>query len=144
MSGVSAVDSTACFHEGRFWLMTAMSATGGSVNDELFLFHADSPHCKLKPHPANPVVSDVRRARPAGMPFLRDGQLIRPGQDCSKSYGQAISLNAISAWNTREYRESPAGRIEPGEFGRCEGTHTINSTGAWTVADGRRLRVKLA
>lgn len=144
MTGVNAVDTTACFHDGRFWLLSAMSERGGSVNDELFLFHADSPHGELKPHPRNPIVSDVRRARPAGLPYSEGGQLIRPGQDCSRWYGQAINLNVIETWNTREYRERLAGRIEADAVLGGRGVHTINSADGWTVADCWRHRFRFA
>lgn len=144
MSNVTAVDATAVFHEGRFWLMMAMSEMGGSVNDELFLFHAESPHGRLVAHPANPVVSDVRFARPAGTPHHSNGRLIRPGQDSSEGYGRAINLRAIEVWNTREYRECPAGRIEPSAITGGIGTHTINMAGDWTVSDAWRHRFKFA
>lgn len=144
MSHVTAVDATAWFHDGRFWLLTAMSETGGSVNDELFLFHADSPHGDLRPHPANPIVSDVRSARPAGLPFIQNGQLIRPGQDSAESYGRAINLFGVEVLNTREYRERPVGRIEPRAQDGYQGTHTINMAGGWTVSDAWRHRFKFA
>jgi len=39
------------------------------------------------PHPGNPVKPDIRSARPAGTPFVHDGALYRPAQDCSRTYG---------------------------------------------------------
>jgi hypothetical protein len=61
----------------------------------------------------NPIVSDVRRARPAGRIFSHDGHLIRPAQDCSEAYGWRIALNRIEVLTEAEYREVPIGWIEP-------------------------------
>ena len=61
-----------------------------------------------EPHPMNPVVSDVRRARPAGRVFSQDGHLIRPAQDCSRSYGGRLVFNRVEALSPIEYRERPS------------------------------------
>jgi hypothetical protein len=134
---VNAVDSTLFDHGGRCWLFTAMSECGGSLNDELFLFHADSPLGPWTPHPMNPVVSDVRRARPAGSVYAERGELIRPGQDCSRIYGGAIVLNRIDALSVTEYREQPVRRIDPTWRPGLLGTHTLNHGDRFTVLDGK-------
>ena len=135
---VFAVDTTLLEADGRFWLFSAMSEAGGSGNDELFLFHADSPLGAWTPHPSNPIVSDVRCARPAGRVFRQDGAWIRPGQDCSSSYGAAIQLQRIEVLNEREYREVPIGRIDPNWAPSLVATHTIDEDGGLAVIDGRR------
>jgi len=143
MHDVNAVDTTVFMHDGQFWMMCAMSECGGGINDELFLFFSASPLGRLVAHPCNPIVSDVRCARPAGIPYVQSSALIRPGQDCSEEYGRAIRLNVVEELNARRYRERPIGSIEPRELPGCSGTHTINSTGDWTVTDGRQVRFKL-
>ena len=136
---VVAVDPTLIEHGGRFWLFLAMSAAGGPVNDELFLFHADSPLGGWRPHPQNPVVSDVRRARPAGRPFRRDGVLLRPGQDCSAAYGGAIWVCRIDALDERTYRETPIAHLLPNWLPGLTATHALSRDGDWEAIDGRRL-----
>ena len=54
----------------------------------------------------NPIVSDVRRARPAGRVLSRDGELIRPSQDCSGRYGRAVAFNRIVRLTPTEFGES--------------------------------------
>jgi hypothetical protein len=135
---VAAVDTTLFDYGGRTWLFTAMSECGGSLNDELFLFHADSPLGEWTPHPMNPVVSDVRRARPAGSIYAEGGRLIRPAQDCSRIYGGAIVLNSIDVLTETEYREHPLRRIDPTWRSDLLGTHTINHSARFTVVDGKR------
>lgn len=146
LEGVGALDPTLFEHGGRFWLFVAMrpggpGLSGGSPNDELCLYHADSPLGDWIPHPANPVVSDVTRARPAG-PILRvGGDAIRPGQDCSGGYGRAIALSRIEVLDELQYRETPIARIEPTWYPRGLGTHTLSRDGDLEAIDVR-IRVR--
>jgi hypothetical protein len=136
---VLAVDSTLFQHAGKFWLFTNIAVPGGSTFDELHLFHADSLEGEWTPHPKNPVVSDVRRARPAGRVFYEDGKLIRPSQDCSLRYGFAITLNEVEILSETEYREKPCGRIEPDWCPGSICTHTYNRTEEFEVLDGMKI-----
>jgi len=133
---VYAVDTTLLEHAGRFWLFANMSPSGGAVDDELFLFFADSPLGPWRPHPMNPIVSDVRSARPAGRPFAHGQDVIRPSQDGSGRYGNAILLNRIETLSETGYGETCVARIEPDWHPRCVGTHTINRGEALEVIDG--------
>jgi hypothetical protein len=140
---VAATDATLVRHEGRLWLFVAIAADGGQSIDELCLFSSDSLHGEWEPHPMNPVVSDVRCARPAGRVFLRDGQLIRPAQDCSRAYGWRLVFNRIEALSPSEYRERPVGAIEPAPGSGNLRTHSYDSDGSYEVLDGFRMRPRL-
>lgn len=137
---VVAADPTLLERDGRFWLFLAMSPTGAPANEELFLFHADSPLGDWHAHPLNPVVSDVRRARPAGRLFERDGVLIRPGQDCSAAYGGALTLSRVDVLEPWTYRETPIARIAPDWLPGLTATHTWAAAGDFEAIDGRRYR----
>ena len=128
MDGVRAVDSTIFPLGDLFWLFTSIAAPSGELGQELSLFYADTPLGPWTPHPRNPVVTDVRRARPAGNLFVQDGRLIRPGQDCSVRYGYAIVLNFVELLTTTEYRERPVGMIQPDWWPGALCTHTMNQT----------------
>jgi hypothetical protein len=136
---VWAVDPTLVEHAGRFWLFAGGVEKHGDINSELYLFFAESPLGPWMPHPLNPVVSDVRRARPAGRPFLRDGCLVRPGQDCSVRYGGAVVLNRVVALSETQYREEPCGKLENDWLAGNLGSHTFNSSEHFEAIDGRRL-----
>jgi hypothetical protein len=138
VSDVRAVDPTLIEHDGRFWLFANIAVKGASTNDELFLFSSRSVEGQWDPHPWNPVVSDARRARPAGRPF-RDasGALIRPSQDCSSFYGSAVVFNRIEELSATGYRETPIGRLEPGWRDSNLGTHTYSTSETWEAVDGR-------
>ena len=134
---VVATDSTVHLHQGRLWLFTAMSAAGGAVNDELFLFHADAPHGDWIAHPRNPIVSDVRRARPAGPLFSESGVLYRPGQDCADEYGSAFWVSRVDRLDEREYHETPVRRVDAGWHPDAHCTHTLCRGGDLEAIDGR-------
>jgi hypothetical protein len=102
------------------------------------LFYADRLDGRWHYHPANPVSSDARRARPAGSLFYRDGRLFRPAQDCSVRYGYAIVLNEVLKLSKTEYQERAAETIQPSWRPGLLGTHTINANERYEVIDGLR------
>lgn len=141
---VSARDATLLHHGGRWWLFVAIDVDGGTPIDELFLFSSDSLHGEWEPHPMNPVVSDVRSARPAGRIFSQDECLIRPAQDCSRSYGWRVVFNRIEALSATDYREEPIRAIEPAADTGNLRTHSYDSDGAYEVLDGFRMRPRVS
>jgi hypothetical protein len=144
LSDVTATDATLLRHEGRWWLFVGLVVDGSRPIDELCLFSSDSLDGEWEPHPLNPVVSDVRSARPAGRIFSRNGHLIRPGQDCSEMYGGRLVFNRIDLLSPTEYSEEPIGVIEPAVETGNLATHSYDSDGTYEVLDGFRLRPKLA
>lgn len=143
MSDVVAFDATIVEYAGKFWLFASMPEDGARINDELSLFYSDSPVGDWTPHPMNPVVSDVRRARPAGRIFSKDGSLVRPGQDCSIGYGYAVVFNRIDVLSETDYRETEIGRIDPNWMKGNVGTHSYNFSERYEVIDGRRERLRI-
>ncbi|HAV78092.1 MAG TPA: hypothetical protein DCX53_12150 [Anaerolineae bacterium] len=114
MPDVQAVDATLFQHSMRWWMFVNIAHEGGSTWDELHLYYTDDPlSTDWTPHPMNPIVSDVRSARPAGRIFRRDSGLIRPSQDSSLRYGYALNLNSITKLSIYEYEEKLLERIEP-------------------------------
>lgn len=136
-----AVDSSIFEYQGRWWMCTG--GLGGSAfrHSELSLFWATSPLGPWHPHPRNPVVCDVRRGRPAGAVFFAGGELIRPGQDCSRGYGYGITLSRIDVLSTVEYRETPVKTIEPDFAHHLCGVHTLNRSTTLEVLDFK-LRIR--
>jgi len=105
--------------------------------DELHVFHADSPLGPWTPHPRNPVVSDVRRARPAGRLFRYNGAWYRPAQDCAAGYGAGLAIQRITRLDTERYEEAPVASLTPSWRSGLTGFHTVNAAGGLTVIDVR-------
>lgn len=145
LQDVYAGDATVLEHEGRLWLFVAMAQEAHATKDEeLFLFYAGHPRGPWTPHPKNPVVADVRHARPAGAIFEHVGDLIRPGQDCTRGYGHAVSLRCIDLLSVDDYQEHEIGRIsaEHLQLGGID-VHTYARAGAFEAVDVRRFRLRL-
>jgi hypothetical protein len=139
MQDVYAVDTTVFQRGGRWWLFTNINPVSSDPAfgwDELCLFHApELLSDSWEPHPMNPVISDVRSARPAGRVFEYQGDLYRPSQDCSKRYGYGLKLNRIVKLDEHHYEEVCVHSIEPTWERKIVATHTYNFTGQLTILD---------
>lgn len=88
----------------------------------------------------NPVISDVRTARPAGKIFIKDGKIYRPSQDCSGRYGKAFNINQIITITETDYDEILVRKVEPEWNKSLKGAHTFNSDGGLTIIDSYSFR----
>jgi hypothetical protein len=95
------------------------------------------------PHATNPVKVDAGSSRPAGTPFVHGGELYRPAQDCSKTYGRRIVLNRVIKLTVSEFEEERAAVVNPDSNGPYpHGLHTISSVlnaPNVTLIDGKRI-----
>jgi hypothetical protein len=133
--GVRTADTTLYF-DGQVWWMFACSDTlGVGAIDELYLYWAETPRGPWTEHPRNPVVTDVRRARPAGALFRVGDTLYRPSQDCAGQYGSRTVINRVLQLDKEHYREHVVDAVAPDWDANMERTHTLNSSGRMTVID---------
>ncbi|MFC4597451.1 hypothetical protein [Cohnella hongkongensis] len=131
-----AVDSTVIRHEGRWWLFCTDGEKG--PDSHLHIWYASEPEGEWKAHPLNPVKTDIRSSRPAGTPFYWKGRLYRPAQDCSETYGGAVTLNRIVALTTEDFEEAVEARLTPDPNGPYPaGWHTLSSVGERTLIDSK-------
>jgi hypothetical protein len=141
---VTAVDSTLLHYRGKWWLFTGIAENEGSFPQvELFLFYSEKLFSKeWTAHPMNPVVSDVKTARPAGRILVENGRIYRPSQDCSKSYGYGLNLNEVLVLSETAYSEKKVISVKPNWNKKIKGLHTMGLSGEFTVIDGfmRRRR----
>jgi hypothetical protein len=144
MEGVKSADTTLHYHDNKWWMFVNIDEDEGSLlYNELFLFSADTFNTSdWKPHPQNPIVSDVKSSRPAGKIFLKNGKIIRPAQNSSVRYGYGLSFNEIITLNENEYEERQISQILPEWDKKIGGTHTFNQAGDLTVIDAWGLRNK--
>jgi len=134
LENISAFDATLWEENGQWWMFASVAEPGADSSDELHLYRsAATPFGPWIPHRGNPVISDVRCARPAGPLFRSGGKLYRPSQDCSLAYGHSVSINCVEVLDEGAYRETAVRRIAPGWRGDILRTHTFGGS--------RRLRV---
>ena len=142
MAGCMATDATLLQWQGRWWMFVSQVETeGASTWDELFLYFSDNPlSTDWTPHAQNPVVSDVRSARPAGRLFEQDGRLFRPSQNSSGHYGYGFNICEIVKLTETEYEETVVEQIEPSWNTNIVSTHTFNYVDGLTIIDGQLRR----
>lgn len=130
--------------EDRWWMFAAMAVEAGAPADQLHVFHAMSPLGPWKPHLLNPIVADVRSARPAGRLQRREDGWYRVAQDGSESYGHAIRVLRIDRLDESGYRETMVDVIAPEWEPGLRGTHTINIHDGLIAIDVRRARSRIS
>ncbi len=144
MDDVQAVDTTILKKDDTFWMFTSIRENkGASTADELFLFSTkDFKSDDWKPHPQNPIISDVRYARPAGKIFVYKDQLYRPSQNGAKFYGHAMNISKIVTMDEQVYQEEVVSSIYPNWEKNVKATHTLSFDGNLTMIDAMIKRRK--
>ena len=137
MHNVRAVDTTIFYYDNYYWMFTNIAESDGSSTwDELFLFFSkDLFSDDWNAHPMNPIISDVSKARPAGNIFFSKGEIIRPSQNNSISYGGLVEFNKIITLTKTKYQEINIKSSDISFDKSILGTHTINSISGFTVSD---------
>lgn len=144
ISDILAVDSTLIKVNNKWWLFTYVSDLKNNGSDSLRLYYADNPlSSSWTPHPQNPIKKDIKCLRPAGRIFLRNGELIRPAQDCSIRYGYAINFNRITRLTELEYEEVYESTIKPPPKTNIRATHTWNENKGLYATDALLYEWKL-
>jgi hypothetical protein len=136
LSGEPLADPTLHRDHTGWWLFC------GRGWDELMLYHATDFQGPYRPHPRNPIKSDVRSARPGGRLYRDDtGRLIRPAQDCSRGYGCALALCQVEELNMETYRETVVRHLTPRLLPGVCGVHSYDrlrdASGQIEVIDGK-------
>lgn len=127
-------------YAGRWWLFGHLPpGPGAKADGELSVFFADDPMTgRWTPHPLNPVVSDARCGRGAGRPYVHNGRLYRPSQDCAGGYGRRVILQEITTLSPTDYAERPVATLSPESLPGAVALHTLNPGRAHVAADAAR------
>jgi hypothetical protein len=139
-----AVDPSIVFYNHKWWLFCTDGKNKGA-DTRLHLFYADTLTEGFKPHPNNPVKTDICSARPAGHLFIHQDTLYRPGQNSGATYGGEIIVHRIEQLSTVEFHETAINTLSPQQFGSKypNGLHTISACGEMCYIDGKRFRKTL-
>ncbi|MEH1008019.1 MULTISPECIES: hypothetical protein [unclassified Winogradskyella] len=137
MKDVIAVDTTIYKENDTYWMFTNMKKhKGASKHVELFLYSSKSLYTdQWIEHPLNPIVTDIKTARPAGKLFNYNGKLYRPSQNCSNHYGYGLNISEITALNTNKFEEDLIFAIKPDWDKAINCTHSFNSAEQLYISD---------
>jgi len=144
MENVIAADTTLFYDQEKWWLFTGITENEGTFPlVELFLFYSEELFTKdWTPHPLNPVISDVKKARPAGRIFIDNGKIYRPSQDYSNLYKWGFGINEILQLSKNGYLEKEVVKINPDWNKKIEFIHTFAQAGSLTMIDACQKRWK--
>lgn len=132
----AAVDATIFKFNAYWWIFCCEER---NPNTDLFIWYSRDILGRWLSHVCNPVKSDIRSARPAGTPFIHQGCLYRPAQDCSRAYGWRVVLNKVVCLTPNKFEEEQAAVVELNQkeiF--SQGIHTLSAAGEMTLVDGKR------
>lgn len=135
------LDSTVVHVDGRYWMFnTSLTDPEG----RLYLWSADHLLGPWAPHRQNPVKIDITGARPGGDCLVSEqGELLRPGQDGSLSYGGSLVFHRVSALGDHAYEEVPAFRIGPEDVAPdARGVHHFSASENYVAIDYKVRRFR--
>jgi hypothetical protein len=129
------VDPTPFRWRDRWWMIVSPQNVKG-VAAISWLFSAPRLTGPWTAHPAGPVATSAENARGAGPICSYESRLIRPSQDCGRSYGRALVFNEILSMDAEGYAESVIARVDAGWKPGLAGIHTYSRLDDWEVIDG--------
>ena len=139
LSDIVASDATMVEHGGRWWLFATVREGGGAFSDALHLWSAPDFRGPWTPHPKNPVLVDMASARPAGRMVKRGNELLRPVQDCRRSYGAALGIARIVHLDVNGMEQAVETILTPGALWNGRKLHTLNEAGGLEFIDGSAI-----
>ena len=140
LEGRAMVDATLLERSGKWYMSVTIDETGAGVEQALFVSSAETPLGPWLPHPMNPVCTDVHNVRGGGAYFVQDDALLRPAQDGSRGYGDALVFQHVRQLSEKEYKEERLTSYRPhGLSGVC-GCHSYAAAGGQRLVDVRIRR----
>ena len=96
---------------------------------------------RATPHPHNPVRTALDSTRPGGQPFVSDGLVYLPTQDCTDTYGGAVTLLRFDELTMTHVKGSAQRHIVPTDINTpvSDGLHTLSACGDVTLFDVKRI-----
>ena len=132
----AVVDPTVFTYAGQWWMF---GTTRENTSSELQIWCADELQGEWRPHPANPVRRDPQKVRSGGTPFVFHGQLYRPSQNSTRTYGGSIIINRVDVLTRQRFEEHCVQEVFPPPASQFQaGIHTLSAFGNSTLIDARR------
>lgn len=139
--GQPAIDATILRHANRWWLFFSSAKDRLHRMGSLHAAWADALEGPWTMVGNGPARLDPKGARPGGRPFILDGGVVLPTQDCSSTYGGAIRLLHLDRLDPQGIvcREGRLIAPDPGWAPYASGLHTLSSAGAVTLIDAKKI-----
>ncbi|MDI1336750.1 MAG: hypothetical protein PSU94_11275 [Lacunisphaera sp.] len=144
LAGVPGAEASVIKHGGLWWMFFTIVGPKARDQRELHVAYAQSLTGPWRLHPQNPILDDRRGARPGGTPFVtRDGALLLPVQDCSRTYGGALRFLCFTTLTPDdlafEHLAHPPLTGDLFSASHPDGCHTLSQCGDLTLVDTKRI-----
>lgn len=138
---VPAIDPSVIFFDGLWWLFYALPGADRHAERALYVASAEKLTGPWHPHPMNPVRLDMTSSRPGGTPFVYDGRIVLPTQNCVYRYGESINLLRMTTLTPQTCSTEVIKSLSSENFSgsNSEGFHTFAACGEVTLIDSRRI-----
>lgn len=138
LDGFAGVDPTVFWWGGRWWMWVGDQRQ--RARDRTQLFYSPELTGPWTEHPVSPAIQRPDLARPAGLPWLLNEQLVRPAQNRTRTYGGGMVLYQVNRLTAEDYCETEWARWEPSpDWPYPDGLHHVSSLSGWTVWDAKRF-----
>lgn len=137
------IDASILKHHDIWWMFYALPGENQRAQRVLHVAYADHLTGPWHPHPQNPVRTALDSARPGGQPFLHEGAIHLPTQDCTKEYGGALSILRFDELTKTTCATQMINHLSPGDLlpRYTQGMHTLSTVGDWCLLDGKRIEI---
>ncbi|HVZ29741.1 MAG TPA: hypothetical protein VG839_05070 [Asticcacaulis sp.] len=138
---IPAIDASVIRHDERWWMFHALPGEDNRAMRELHVVHAPSLKGPWTQHSGNPVRTGLDASRPGGTPFVHEGKLHLPVQDCIGGYGVGLNILRIDDLTPDRFAAEVVSNLSPGRLlaGYNDGLHTLSACGDVTLIDVKRL-----
>lgn len=138
---IPAIDASVIRHDDRWWMFYALPGEDNRAMRELHVAHAPDLKGPWTRHAGNPVRNGLDASRPGGTPFVHDGKIHLPVQNCVGGYGVGLNVLRIDDLTSDRFAAEVVSSLSPGHLlpGYGDGLHTLSACGDVTLIDVKRL-----
>lgn len=136
----AAIDPSPVFAEGYWWIFYTPPAPKAARTSALMLARAPQLTGPWQNVSEQPIRVDKQGARMGGTPYIDNGNLILPVQDCSSSYGGALRLleMPLDSFAAPQLARGAWLQAPASSAPYTAGLHTLSAVGNVTLIDTRR------
>ncbi|WP_241569890.1 glucosamine inositolphosphorylceramide transferase family protein [Rosenbergiella collisarenosi] len=136
----AAIDASPLFHAGRWWMFYTPPTPKAARTNTLKLASADHLFGPWDQQPIQTLREDIHGSRMGGTPFLANGKIFLPTQDCHETYGGALQLLSFPEEGISQPDLSCSHRLTAPHHNApyLQGLHTLSQAGSVTLVDTKR------
>jgi hypothetical protein len=137
----AAIDASPFFAQDKWWIFYTPPTPREARTSVLMLACADDLFGPWQNVSEQPIRQDKSGARMGGTPFIHDGKVMLPTQDCSQTYGGALRMLEMPLADLSEPQLSAGALLRAPTNAEpfTDGLHTLSAAGDVTLIDCKRV-----